>query len=126
MSQLTTDAAPTNRAFLFIKPHAVTEKTKELAKEALVAKGLNVLSEGELTAAVIDEKKLIDNHYVHTASHLLPPLAPFLTLRSAVRHRLQGHHPQAIRAQHPRGQVRGKVRPQMGRRPRRRAGVQRP
>merc|ERR1711934_305853 len=57
-----------NKAFLFIKPHAVTEKTKELAKEALVAKGLNVLSEGELTAAVIDEKKLIDNHYYAIAS----------------------------------------------------------
>jgi nucleoside diphosphate kinase len=57
-----------NKAFLFIKPHAVTEKTKELAKETLIAKGLNVLSEGELTAAVIDEKKLIDNHYYAIAS----------------------------------------------------------
>merc|ERR1712166_1031131 len=57
-----------NKAFLFIKPHAVTEATKTLAKDALIAKGFAVLSEGEITAEDIDSKKLIDNHYYAIAS----------------------------------------------------------
>jgi len=55
--------AATNAAFVFIKPHAVTDKVKEVAKAGLLAKGIKILSEGELTGPVIDEKKLIDNHY---------------------------------------------------------------
>jgi hypothetical protein len=54
---------PPNAAFVFIKPHANTEKVKELAKSGLEAKGIKILQEGELKGAVIDEKKLIDQHY---------------------------------------------------------------
>merc|ERR1740121_2443574 len=53
----------TNAAFVFIKPHAVTEKVKALAKSGLEAKGIKILAEGSLTGAEIDEKKLIDQHY---------------------------------------------------------------
>jgi hypothetical protein len=53
----------TNAAFVFIKPHANTEAVKTLAQEGLKAKGIRILSEGALTGAVIDEKKLIDQHY---------------------------------------------------------------
>merc|ERR1712166_644076 len=68
MSESITAATPAagalkNKAFLFIKPHAVTEATKTLAKDALIAKGFAVLSEGEITAEDIDSKKLIDHHY---------------------------------------------------------------
>eukprot|EP00656_Telonema_subtile_P007091 TRINITY_DN1331_c0_g1_i4.p1 TRINITY_DN1331_c0_g1~~TRINITY_DN1331_c0_g1_i4.p1 ORF type:complete len:334 (-),score=115.20 TRINITY_DN1331_c0_g1_i4:149-1150(-) len=57
-----------NKAFLFIKPHAVTDATKILAKDALIAKGLKVLSEGEIKAEDIASKQLIDNHYYAIAS----------------------------------------------------------
>jgi len=57
-----------NAAFVFIKPHAVTDQVKELVKKGLEAKGLKILSEGSLSGEVIDEKKLIDQHYYAIAS----------------------------------------------------------
>jgi len=63
-SYLKASAGPAkNAAFVFIKPHAVTDKVKELAKQHLQSKGITILSEGSLTGATIDEKQLIDNHY---------------------------------------------------------------
>jgi len=59
---------PKNSAFVFVKPHAVTPATNKLVRQDLEAKGLKVLSEGELTSEVIDEKKLIDQHYYAIAS----------------------------------------------------------
>jgi len=59
---------PQNSAFVFVKPHAVTDKTNELVKNRLLEKGLKVTSEGSLTSEVIDEKKLIDQHYYAIAS----------------------------------------------------------
>jgi nucleoside diphosphate kinase len=58
----------TNQAFVFIKPHAVTEATKAMVKESLQAKGLTIMSEGTLTSEEIDSKKLIDQHYYAIAS----------------------------------------------------------
>jgi len=52
-----------NAAFVFIKPHANTEKVRALAKSGLEAKGIKILKEGSLDGATIDAKKLIDNHY---------------------------------------------------------------
>lgn len=52
-----------NGAFVFIKPHAVTDKTKALAKSGMEKRGIKVLAEGSLKGEVIDAKKLIDNHY---------------------------------------------------------------
>lgn len=53
----------TNAAFVFIKPHAATDKVKELAKRTLESKGIKILAEGSLSGETIDEKKLIDKHY---------------------------------------------------------------
>ncbi|KAK3235226.1 hypothetical protein CYMTET_54553 [Cymbomonas tetramitiformis] len=57
-----------NTAFVFIKPHAVTDPVKALVKEGLVAKGLNVLTEGTISSEEIDSKMLIDQHYYAIAS----------------------------------------------------------
>jgi len=62
-------AAPLkNRAFVFVKPHAVTDSVNSLVRTKLEEKGLKVKGEGELTSEVIDEKKLIDQHYYAIAS----------------------------------------------------------
>merc|ERR1719361_1286498 len=59
---------PKNSALVFLKPHAVTDKTNKLVHDRLVQKGLKITSEGTLTSEVIDEKKLIDQHYYAIAS----------------------------------------------------------
>ena len=51
------------RAFVFLKPHAVTEEAKALVKSKLGAAGISVYQEGALGADVIEKDKLIDNHY---------------------------------------------------------------
>jgi nucleoside diphosphate kinase len=58
----------TNQAFVFIKPHAVTDAVKELVSSGLVAKGIKIVSEGSISSEDIDEKKLIDQHYYAIAS----------------------------------------------------------
>jgi len=58
----------TNSAFVFIKPHAVTEAVKELVKSAFKTIDIKVLKEGELTSEVIEKEKLIDNHYYAIAN----------------------------------------------------------
>lgn len=55
-------------AFVFIKPHAVTDATKALVKEGFGAKGIKIVTEGSLSAEEIDEKMLIDQHYYSIAS----------------------------------------------------------
>jgi nucleoside diphosphate kinase len=50
-------------AFVFIKPHAVTDAVKALVKKQFGGAGISVVSEGEIKAEVIDEKQLIDTHY---------------------------------------------------------------
>jgi len=57
-----------NSAFVFIKPHAVTDKVKALVKEGLEAKGIKIRKEGSIKGEVIDKKKLIDQHYYAIAS----------------------------------------------------------
>ncbi|KAJ9437597.1 Flagellar Member 1 [Diplonema papillatum] len=52
-----------NEAFVFVKPAANTEEVKALIKGVLAQKGINVSSEGEISAAEIDAKRLIDQHY---------------------------------------------------------------
>merc|ERR1719380_249725 len=43
---------PKNSAFVFIKPHAVTDKVKALAKAGLEAKGIKILKEGSIKGEV--------------------------------------------------------------------------
>ena len=62
------DPCNTNKAFLFIKPHAVTDKTKALVKEQLQKKGFDIKDEGEIKSEDFDSKQLIDNHYYAIAS----------------------------------------------------------
>lgn len=65
---LSTPGKPRNAAFVFVKPHAVTADTNKLVRSGLEAKGIKITSEGELTSEVIDQKKLIDQHYYAIAS----------------------------------------------------------
>jgi len=57
-----------NCAFVFIKPHAVTDKVKDLVKETFEKQGFEIKKDGEITGKEIDEKMLIDNHYYAIAS----------------------------------------------------------
>jgi len=50
-------------AFVFLKPHAVYDAVKDLAKRKFADEGISVVSEGVIAAEVIDEKQLIDTHY---------------------------------------------------------------
>ena len=59
---------PKNSAFVFIKPHAVTEPAVALVREALVSRGLTILGEGSISSEQIDAKRLIDQHYYAIAS----------------------------------------------------------
>jgi len=59
---------PKNSAFVFVKPHAVNAKVNAMVRDGLQAKGLKVLSEGDLSSETIDQKKLIDQHYYAIAS----------------------------------------------------------
>jgi len=59
---------PTNAAFVFIKPHAVTDKVKALTQETLEKNGLKILAQGSISSEEIDSKKLIDQHYYAIAS----------------------------------------------------------
>lgn len=60
--------AEKNQAFVFIKPHAVTDAVKSLVSNGLTEKGITILSEGSISSEEIDEKKLIDQHYYAIAS----------------------------------------------------------
>jgi len=65
---LDTAQVSVNRAFVFVKPHAQTERVRELTRKLLAERNIQVDSEGEITGAVIDAKKLIDQHYYAIAS----------------------------------------------------------
>jgi hypothetical protein len=52
-----------NSAFVFVKPHANTFSVRDLVRRKLVDAGITILSEAEILASTIDEKKLIDQHY---------------------------------------------------------------
>eukprot|EP00617_Octactis_speculum_P003645 CAMPEP_0185793698 /NCGR_PEP_ID=MMETSP1174-20130828/159612_1 /TAXON_ID=35687 /ORGANISM="Dictyocha speculum, Strain CCMP1381" /LENGTH=641 /DNA_ID=CAMNT_0028488869 /DNA_START=22 /DNA_END=1947 /DNA_ORIENTATION=- len=57
-----------NAAFMFVKPHAVTPAVHYMVEGYLAAKGIRVISSGDISAEEIDEKKLIDQHYYSIAS----------------------------------------------------------
>merc|ERR1712057_141570 len=65
---VTTRSMPTNSAFVFIKPHAVTDKGKELTGNVLTKNNIKILEQGEIKSEEIDSKKLIDQHYYAIAS----------------------------------------------------------
>ena len=55
-------------AFVFIKPHAVTEAVDSLIKSTFAKENINILGEGELGYEEIEKKQLIDTHYGAIAS----------------------------------------------------------
>jgi hypothetical protein len=57
-----------NHAFIFIKPHAVTDKVKDLVAETLKAKDMEIKKEGSIEAEEIDKRMLIDKHYYAIAA----------------------------------------------------------
>lgn len=57
-----------NSAFVFIKPHAVNDKVKELVEKELKANNVTILKSGSISAKEIDEGSLIDQHYYAIAS----------------------------------------------------------
>lgn len=59
---------PLNSAFVFVKPQANTEATQKLVREKLTEAGIEILTESEVEGKVIDENKLIDQHYYAIAS----------------------------------------------------------
>jgi len=57
-----------NTAFVFIKPHANTEKARAVVKEEFTKRSINVVKEGLIDGTEIESKMLIDNHYYAIAS----------------------------------------------------------
>jgi hypothetical protein len=57
------DSELKNSAFVFVKPHANTPATQKLVRDGLAKAGITILSENDIAGNVIDEKKLIDQHY---------------------------------------------------------------
>eukprot|EP00924_Labyrinthula_sp_SR-Ha-C_P009449 maker-scaffold_2-snap-gene-24.32-mRNA-1 protein AED:0.01 eAED:0.01 QI:71/1/1/1/1/1/2/349/396 len=57
-----------NKAFVFIKPHAVTNEVEELLKAKFDASGIKITKSGEINHNEIDEKLLVDTHYGSIAS----------------------------------------------------------
>lgn len=56
------------QAFVFVKPHAVTDAAISLTKSRLASAGISVCKEGDLSANEIESNKLIDNHYYAIAN----------------------------------------------------------
>merc|ERR1711865_1255840 len=61
-------AGALNQAYVFIKPHAVTDAVKALVSKGLADQGVTIVSEGSIASEDIDSKKLIDQHYYAIAS----------------------------------------------------------
>jgi hypothetical protein len=56
------------QAYVFLKPHAVTDSAKKLVSTKFAEAGITIYKEGALDAAVIEKDKLIDNHYYAIAN----------------------------------------------------------
>lgn len=67
-SKLSAASLAQNRAFVFIKPHAVTEQVKYFVRQHLTEKGIVIAGEGAIDAAKIDANMLVDKHYYAIAS----------------------------------------------------------
>lgn len=63
ISSSTTNEAPKNSAFVFIKPHANTTFVQTLLQKIFKENSISIVKEGELTGEKIDAGKLIDQHY---------------------------------------------------------------
>jgi len=68
-------------AFVFIKPHAVTEEVKALVRQKLGEAGISIVSEGSIAAEEIDKEKLIDTHYGAIAAKAVKQKPASLTVQ---------------------------------------------
>jgi len=75
-------AQKTNSAFVFIKPHAVTDEVKEVVRKKLDEAGISILSEGAIAAEEIDKEKLIDTHYGAIAAKAVKQKPASLTVQA--------------------------------------------
>lgn len=57
-----------NSAFVFVKPHANTQATRDLVHEKLTKAGISILSEMDIDGETIDKEGYIDQHYYAIAS----------------------------------------------------------
>merc|ERR1719273_709330 len=57
-----------NTAFVFIKPHAVTDAVVGLVESNLKSRDITIVDSGEIVGEEIDDKMLIDQHYYSIAS----------------------------------------------------------
>jgi len=64
----------TNQAFIFIKPHAVTDGVKQLVRALLGERSIGIIAEGAISADAIAEGSLVDNHYYSIASKVRGPI----------------------------------------------------
>mmetsp|Transcript_122281 Transcript_122281/g.351274 ORF Transcript_122281/g.351274 Transcript_122281/m.351274 type:complete len:396 (+) Transcript_122281:65-1252(+) len=78
-------AERTSAAFVFIKPHAVTDKVKALVAERFASEGIGVLSEGTIAAEQIDKEMLIDTHYGAIAARAMRQKPSELAVQEAAQ-----------------------------------------
>ena len=71
----------------FIKPHAVTDKVRELAMAGLKKAGLKIVKERSIKADVLDKKRLIDQRYHAIASKATSLKPENLKVPAAAAHR---------------------------------------
>eukprot|EP00929_Paragymnodinium_shiwhaense_P123720 TRINITY_DN9791_c0_g1_i3.p1 TRINITY_DN9791_c0_g1~~TRINITY_DN9791_c0_g1_i3.p1 ORF type:complete len:1799 (-),score=467.66 TRINITY_DN9791_c0_g1_i3:356-5752(-) len=57
-----------NAAFVFLKPHALTDQAIALVREAFQENGLRILDYGRLLAEHIDRSQLVDKHFYEIGS----------------------------------------------------------
>jgi len=56
------------QAFVFLKPHAVTDAAQKLVAGRFTEAGVSVYQQGSLDSKIIEQDKLIDNHYYAIAN----------------------------------------------------------
>lgn len=60
-----------NVAFMYLKPHANTQRTRDFMRLELPRRGLEVMREGTITAEAIKKRRIIDVHYGSLATKAL-------------------------------------------------------
>lgn len=82
-------ATQTSSAFVFIKPHAVTDKTVQLVKDKFASAGIRVTSEGNLGYEQIDKELLIDTHYGAIANRAVKQKPNELIVQESAKKKFQ-------------------------------------
>mmetsp|Transcript_100670 Transcript_100670/g.310393 ORF Transcript_100670/g.310393 Transcript_100670/m.310393 type:complete len:343 (-) Transcript_100670:77-1105(-) len=85
LADTSADAPLNNSAFVFIKPHAVTEKVEKLVREQLTIASIIVKQSGVIKAEQIDKDGLIDKHYGAIASRAMHQLPTDLVVQDEAK-----------------------------------------